>query len=132
VVSIGIRAGQLGGTATWLSSTWYLTHEYLGRDQTCDLLELQVAPLTVPLFLKGRCLVTVVVRSATAAMPLLFAVTLALFFLSGNFFATDSAPAAWRAVANVFPVRHFLTAGWLSRRGYPLFHSHVRPQLWTR
>lgn len=56
------------------------------------------------------CLVTVVIRSATAAMPLLFAVTLALFFLSGNFFPTDSAPAPWRAVANVFPVRHFLTA----------------------
>ena len=34
--------------------TWYLTHEYLGRDQTCDLQELQVAPLTVPLFLEGR------------------------------------------------------------------------------
>jgi hypothetical protein len=34
--------------------TWYLTHEYVGRDQTCDLQELQVAPLTVPLFLKGR------------------------------------------------------------------------------
>ncbi len=26
-----------------------LTHEYVGRDQTCDLQELQVAPLTVPL-----------------------------------------------------------------------------------
>ena len=38
------------------------------------------------------CLVTVVIRSTTAAMPLLFAVTLALFFLSGNFFPTDSAP----------------------------------------
>ena len=36
------------------------------------------------------CLVTVVIRSATAAMPLLFGVTLALFFLSGNFFPTDS------------------------------------------
>ena len=56
------------------------------------------------------CLVTVVIRRATAAMPLLFAVTLALFFLSGNFFSTDSAPAPWRAVANVFPVRHYLTA----------------------
>jgi hypothetical protein len=34
--------------------TWYLTHEYAGRDQTCDLQELQVAPLTVSLFLEGR------------------------------------------------------------------------------
>ena len=49
-----VRAGQLGGTAAWLSSTWYLTHEYLGRGQTCDLQELQIAPLTVPLFLEGR------------------------------------------------------------------------------
>jgi hypothetical protein len=35
--------------------TWYLTHEYVGRDQTCDLQKLQVTPLTVPLFLEGRC-----------------------------------------------------------------------------
>lgn len=56
------------------------------------------------------CLVTVVIRSATAAMPLLFGVTLALFFLSGNFFPTDTLSGAWRAVASVFPVRHFLTA----------------------
>ena len=54
VVSIGVRAGQLGGTAAGSRPTWYLTHEYLSRDQTCDLQELQVAPLTVPLFLKGR------------------------------------------------------------------------------
>ena len=56
VVSIGVRAGQLGGPAAWLSSPWYLEQEYLGRDQTCDLQELQVAPLTVPLFLKGHIL----------------------------------------------------------------------------
>ena len=56
------------------------------------------------------CLVTVVIRKAGAAMPLLFGVTLALFFLSGDFFPTDSLSAAWRAVANVFPVRHFLNA----------------------
>ena len=29
-------------------------HEYAGRDQTCGLQKLQVAPLTVPLFLEGR------------------------------------------------------------------------------
>jgi hypothetical protein len=34
--------------------TWYLTYEYVGCDLTCDLQELQVAPLTVPLFLEGR------------------------------------------------------------------------------
>jgi hypothetical protein len=44
------RAGPLPGARP----TWYLTHEYLGRDRTCDLQELQVAPLTVPLFLEGR------------------------------------------------------------------------------
>ena len=33
---------------------WYLMHEYVGRDPTCDLQKLQVAPLTVPLFLEGR------------------------------------------------------------------------------
>ena len=33
--------------------TWYLTHEYVGRNQTCDLQKLQVAPLTVPLLLEG-------------------------------------------------------------------------------
>jgi hypothetical protein len=58
VVSIGVRAGQLGGTLPGSRPAWYLTHEYLGRDQTCDLQELQVAPLTVPLFLEGhtRCI----------------------------------------------------------------------------
>jgi hypothetical protein len=44
-------AGPLPGSRP----TWYLTHEYVGRDPTCDLQELQVAPLTVPLFLEGRC-----------------------------------------------------------------------------
>jgi ABC-2 type transport system permease protein len=56
------------------------------------------------------CGFTVLIRKATAAMPVLFAVTLALLFLSGNFFATDSAPAAMRTVASIFPVRHFYTA----------------------
>ena len=36
--------------------TCYLTHEYVGRDQTCGLQKLQVAPLAVPLFLEGRTL----------------------------------------------------------------------------
>lgn len=56
------------------------------------------------------CLFTVAIRKATAAMSMIFAVTLTLFFLSGNFFITDQAPAALRTVAGVFPVRHFYTA----------------------
>jgi ABC-2 type transport system permease protein len=56
------------------------------------------------------CLFTIVVRKATAATPMVFAVTLTLFFLSGNFFSTDQAPVALRDVAAVFPVRHFLAA----------------------
>jgi hypothetical protein len=42
-------AGPLPG-----SRPTYLTHEYLSRDQTCDLQELQVAPLAVPLFRNGQ------------------------------------------------------------------------------
>ena len=56
------------------------------------------------------CLFTIAIRKATAATPMLFAVTLTLFFLSGNFFSTDQAPAALRDIAEVFPVRHFLGA----------------------
>jgi ABC-2 type transport system permease protein len=56
------------------------------------------------------CLFTVVIRKATAATPTLTAVTLMLFFLSGNFFSTDQAPAALRDTAALFPIRHFLTA----------------------
>lgn len=56
------------------------------------------------------CLFTIAVRKATAATPMIFALTLTLFFLSGNFFSTDQAPAAMRDIAEVFPVRHFLAA----------------------
>jgi len=56
------------------------------------------------------CLFTVAIRKATAAMPMVTAVTLTLFFLSGNFFNTDQAPAGLRTVAAVFPVRHFYVA----------------------
>jgi ABC-2 type transport system permease protein len=75
---------------------------------------LAAAAVTVVLgtlaFCAMACLATVVIRKASAAMPLVFAVTLTLFFLSGNFFPVDKAPAAWRLVANIFPVRHFLMA----------------------
>jgi ABC-2 type transport system permease protein len=56
------------------------------------------------------CMFTLIIRKASAATPMLTAVTLTLFFLSGNFFSTDSAPAVLRIIASVFPVRHFLTA----------------------
>jgi len=48
--------GQVNGAGPMPGSrpAWYLTHEYVGRDQTCDLQKLQVAPLAVPLFLEGR------------------------------------------------------------------------------
>ena len=54
VVSIGVRAGQLAGPMPGSHPAWYLTHQYVGRDPPCDLQKLQVAPLTVPLFLEGR------------------------------------------------------------------------------
>jgi hypothetical protein len=54
VVSIGFGQVDWAGPMPGSCPTWYLTHEYVGRDQTCDLQELQVAPLTVPLFLEGR------------------------------------------------------------------------------
>jgi ABC-2 type transport system permease protein len=56
------------------------------------------------------CLFTLIIRKATAATPMLTAITLTLFFLSGNFFSTDQAPAVLRVIASVFPIRHFLTA----------------------
>ena len=48
---------------------------------------------------------TIFVRTASAAGAVVSAATLILFFLSGN-----PVPAAFRAVANVFPVRHFYEA----------------------
>lgn len=55
---------------------------------------------------------TRVVRRQRAATPVLFGVTLALFFISGNFFPLNKLPAAWTAVDNFFPVHHFNTAMW--------------------
>ena len=55
-----VRIGSVFGQVNWAGPlpgshpAWYLAHEYLGHDQTCDLQELQVTPLTVPLFLEGR------------------------------------------------------------------------------
>jgi ABC-2 type transport system permease protein len=54
--------------------------------------------------------ITVPIRKATTATALVPAITLTLFFLSGNFFSLDGAPAGLRLVANIFPVRHFYMA----------------------
>lgn len=53
---------------------------------------------------------TVLVRRASAALPMAFGVSLGLFFLSGNFFPGKELPGAMNSVANVFPVRHFFVA----------------------
>jgi ABC-2 type transport system permease protein len=52
----------------------------------------------------------VMIRKATTATALVPALTLTLFFLSGNFFSLDGAPAGLRTAADVFPVRHFYMA----------------------
>jgi ABC-2 type transport system permease protein len=49
---------------------------------------------------------TLAVRKATAAVPLGTGVTLALYFLSGNFFVIEHRPLPLRVVGAVFPVKH--------------------------
>lgn len=51
---------------------------------------------------------TIFVRTTSAAGGVVSAATLILFFLSGNL--VNPVPAAFRAAANVFPVRHFYQA----------------------
>jgi ABC-2 type transport system permease protein len=55
---------------------------------------------------------TVAIRQQRAAQAMVMAVTLTLFFISGNFFPVSKAPAALTTIANLFPVRHFNTAMW--------------------
>jgi ABC-2 type transport system permease protein len=55
---------------------------------------------------------TVAIRQQRAAQAMIMAVTLTLFFISGNFFPVSKAPAALTTIANLFPVRHFNTAMW--------------------
>jgi ABC-2 type transport system permease protein len=55
---------------------------------------------------------TVAVRQQRAAQAMITAVVLTLFFISGNFFPVNKAPAVLTTVAGVFPVRHFNTAMW--------------------
>jgi len=49
---------------------------------------------------------TLAVRKASAAVPLGTGVTLALYFLSGNFFVIEDRPLLLRVVGSAFPVRH--------------------------
>lgn len=51
---------------------------------------------------------TIFIRTTSAAGAVVSAATLILFFLSGNL--VNPVPAAFTAVANVFPVRHFYQA----------------------
>jgi ABC-2 type transport system permease protein len=53
---------------------------------------------------------TAAIPNADAAPPIVNAAVLPLLFLSGIFFPTDDAPTWIRAVANIFPVRHFFEA----------------------
>lgn len=50
------------------------------------------------------------VRRASGALPMAFGMSLALFFLSGNFFPGKALPDAVTTVANCFPVRHLFLA----------------------
>jgi ABC-2 type transport system permease protein len=49
---------------------------------------------------------TLVVGKASAAVPLGTGVTLALYFLSGNFFLIEHRPLLLRFVGGAFPVKH--------------------------
>jgi ABC-2 type transport system permease protein len=53
---------------------------------------------------------TVAVRKASAAVPFGTGVTLALYFLSGNFFLVEHQPLLLRLVGAVFPVKHLNSA----------------------
>lgn len=53
---------------------------------------------------------TLAVRKASAAVPLGTGVTLALYFLSGNFFLVEHQPLLLRVVGAVFPVKHLNNA----------------------
>jgi ABC-2 type transport system permease protein len=53
---------------------------------------------------------TLAVRKAGAAVPLGTGVTLALYFLSGNFFVVEKPPLVLRIVGDVFPIKHLNSA----------------------
>jgi ABC-2 type transport system permease protein len=51
-----------------------------------------------------------VVRSADAAVPVVQAIVLPLYFISGVFIPSDQIPAGLLAVADAFPIRHLAEA----------------------
>jgi ABC-2 type transport system permease protein len=53
---------------------------------------------------------TMAVRRASAAVPLVTGITLALYFLSGNFFLVEHEPVVLRVVGAAFPVKHLNSA----------------------
>ncbi|MFE9097973.1 ABC transporter permease [Streptomyces sp. NPDC007264] len=53
---------------------------------------------------------SVLVRKASASLPMAFGAGLTLFFVSGNFFPGKDLPVAMRGVADLLPVRHFFLA----------------------
>ena len=53
---------------------------------------------------------TLAVKKATAVVPLGTGVTLALYFLSGNFFLIEKPPLALRIIGGAFPVKHLNNA----------------------
>ncbi len=53
---------------------------------------------------------TIAVKRASAAVPLGTGVTLALYFLSGNFFLIEKPPLLLRIVGEAFPVKHLNSA----------------------
>jgi ABC-2 type transport system permease protein len=53
---------------------------------------------------------TLAIRKASAAVPLGTGVTLALYFLSGNFFIIEKSPLALRLIGGFFPIKHLNNA----------------------
>jgi ABC-2 type transport system permease protein len=53
---------------------------------------------------------TLAIKQQRAANAMITSVTLTLFFISGNFFSVEKAPAVMTTFAKLFPVRHFNTA----------------------
>jgi ABC-2 type transport system permease protein len=72
---------------------------------------------------------SVFIGSADAAQPIIQAITLPLYFISGVFIPDANNPGWLRAIANVFPVRHLAQAelrGWDPRATAPgIAWSHL-------
>ena len=68
---------------------------------------------------------TRVITKGSAASPVTFAVTLTLFFISGNFFAGATMPRSLNVIADLFPVSHF------TRAMTTAFNPHVTGGGWS-